>query len=644
MIKLLVTDVDGTIVGKDEILHDEFVSYVSTLRAHGIEYTIATGRTLTLAETYVKKLKLDIPYIACNGGTIAKAGEVLVHKTVPLLNLRKIFEKADAMGMSLLYSIDGTEYAYRQTDYVKEQCRLYGRYEKARPISEEEWLSASVEKVIVMAAVRDGSIGEIENMCRVLPKPFGYKRYANKAIDILHSMATKECGVRTLAKMMNISMDEVLFVGDDLNDICLMKEAGLGVAVGNAQPEAKEAADYIANEKTYLGVIEAVDKFTGINGMKQAFDNSLRRQSYSLPGLLNEMFDDLKIQTRMLVKKIQMKNIERIILTGCGDSYCAGLTLKYELEKITKIETELVTAIDFSAFYESQHLSSKVLVIVISISGNGVRIKECMEKAKHGGAKTLAVTRHRISDIGDLADDILELKIPSFENGPGNRTYFASVLALLLFGIGAGYDRNVISEYEIIHYESEIKRQADILKKLLPKIDDELFEMAKVWKDKEGFDFVGSGMDYGSSWFGHAKAIEITGAFSMHINAEEWFHMNNFVKKIKDCGTVMIVSKASKGFSRTCEAIKYAARIGRPLLVVTDASPEDFDNVSAHYIQIEHSDFTAAMALTQYVPFCVMAGYMGAMLGENNCRGCLGSWSFAAGGKFIRNSESIKDF
>lgn len=643
MIKMIVTDVDGTIVGKDEVLHEEFAEYVKDLKKQGIYYTIATGRAAGLVNDYIEKLQIEIPYIACNGGTIVQNGNVMMQKTIPLYALKKIFQVADQMGMSLMYSIDGVEYAYRETPYVLEQQKTYGRYKHPRMIAAEEWENLNVDKVIVMAAVRDGSLGVIEELCKDLPVPFWYKRYANKAIDILHSESTKECGVKELAKIMDIPLEQVLFAGDDLNDVQIIKEAGIGVAVANAQLPAKEVANYISQEKCYMGVMEAIDKFTGVNGMKKAMDSSLRRQSYSLPVLLEEQFEDLKQQLKRLFLEKETKKIKQVILTGCGDSYGAGLTLRYELEKITGIPVDLCTAIDFSRSYSRKRISEHTLVIVISISGNGVRITEAVQKAKACGAVTLAITKNRDSDIGKLADKLLELHISKFERGPGNRNYFVSLLALILFGIRIGYIKGTISEVETESCYSEIRRQGENIKTFLPEIDDFLFELAKEWKDKAGFDFVGSGMDYGNAWFGHAKIIEITGAFSMHINSEEWFHMNNFVKRISECGTIMFASVNEPGFSRTREAIQYAATLGRPLLVITDGCREDF-GVDAAYIQIPHSVFEPAISLTQYVPVCVLAGYMGAMLGERNCRGCLGPWEFAAGGRYICNSEMADNF
>lgn len=640
MVKMIITDVDGTIVGKDEILHDEMAACVKQLKERQIAYTVATGRCAGLVKDYVEQLGIDIPYIACNGGSIVKRGEVLAKRTIPLKNLRNLFQTADHMGMAVIYSMDGTEYAYRETPFILSQQEKFNRYFTRSAFTEEEWENIQLEKVIVMAAVRDGSIHIIEDLCKELPHPYTYIVYGNKAVDIQSVEATKENGARELAKLMNLSMDEILFVGDDLNDVRLIKAAGIGVAVGNAQPAAREAADYVTKEKGYLGVMEAVDKYVGAGIWRVAMDNSLRRQSYSLPDMQKEQFEDLKSQIGKLFGGEEIENINKLILTGCGDSYGAGLTLRFALEELVSLPVELVSAIDFSRYYAAERITDKTLVIVVSISGNGFRIKEVVKKANACGAMTLAVTKNKDSDIGTLAKKVLRLVISPFEEGPGNRTYFSSLLALLLLGIFMGEKRGVHDEVKSRYYYDEIKGQGEQLRELLPTWEEPLFQMAKDWKEMSGFDFVGSGMEYGSAWFGHAKILEITGAFAMHINSEEWFHMNNFVKDIEKCGTIFIASAKAPGHDRTKEAVCYSLRLGRPTLVITDDTREDF-GADVSCIRVPSASFLPAMALTQYVPVCILAGYMGAMLGERNCRGCLGPWSFAAGGAFIKDKKEM---
>lgn len=261
MIRLVVTDVDGTIVGKDEVLSGDMADYVKGLAKRGIAYTIATGRVDGLVKGYVDRMEIKLPYAACNGGAIVQGGEVLERKTIPLKVLKEVIELADRMDMSVMYSVDGVESAYRLTPYVKDQQERYGRYLKPSGFTDREWESFMVDKVIVMAKYRDGSLDAIEELCKGLAPVIGYKRYANKAIDILNPEATKENGVKNLAGRLGVPMSDVLFVGDDLNDVKCLEQAGIGAAVANAQDSAKEAADYVTEKPCYEGVIEAIEKF-----------------------------------------------------------------------------------------------------------------------------------------------------------------------------------------------------------------------------------------------------------------------------------------------------------------------------------------------------------------------------------------------
>lgn len=631
MIKLIVTDVDGTIVGKDEVLHQEYVDYVRKLQERGILYTIATGRTVGLAEAYVRALGITVPYVAGNGGCIMRGADAVFQKTIPLWAVRDIITKADQMGMSVLYTVDGTEYAYRATPYVRQQQQDFNRYHEPKGFLEEDWDRLKLDKVIVMAAVRDGSIGEIEMLCKQLPAEIGYKRYGDKAIDILHTEAKKEKGIRALAELLGISLDEVLFAGDDLNDVKALRAAGIGVAVANAQDRALEAADYITKGECYHGVMEAVDRFV-------LHDNSLRRQSYSLPGLLAELTGDLRRQAKVLAEEFEAAGLKKVIFLGCGDSHAAAMTMRHTWQQLTGIPAEVMPVIDFSRYYPKENLTRETLAVIVSVSGNGVRIEEAADKANQYSARTLAVTHNPDSGIGRRCSRILQMNIPPFEGGPGNRSYFSSVLSLLILAIETGRGMGRLDEEAAARAYEEIGRQGVQIEKLLPEMDEKLYEVSKVWADFVNFDFVGAGDDFVHGWFGHAKVIEAVGSFATFNNSEEWFHMNNFYRDICHTGTLFFASKDSPGFSRTWETVGYALRIGRPVLVITDAEASEFPD-GCVIIKVPTSDFAPVLCLSHYLPSCILAGYIGAMRGEQNCRGCLGPWEFAAGGRYINNSR-----
>lgn len=373
------------------------------------------------------------------------------------------------------------------------------------------------------------------------------------------------------------------------------------------------------------------------------YDNPLRRQVFSLPELIREQYVDLEPKTRVALATPEIFNIQRIILTGCGDSYAAALAVKDTFEKLTKIRTEVVTAIDLARQYDKKNLGyapNNPLIIAVSNSGAVARIGEAIRRANKYGAFTLGITGKEESVLGKEAKRIIKLDIPRFESAPGTRTYMVSVMALLLLAIRIGEVRGRYTMDVAKEYRRDIPDQAEKLEELLPVIDKLALELAGQWKDMPAFDFVGAGLDYASAWFGHAKIFEAIGKFAMHINSEEWLHLNFFIRDVEKIATIVFCSMENPAYSRTREMIDYAGRLGRPLAVITDGEESDI-GLPANYFKVPKTKFPHSMVLTQFVPVCLIAGYIQSMIGEKSGRGCEDKWSFSKGAACVRNSEII---
>lgn len=264
MIKLVISDMDGTLIDRDEILPEKAVRLAKALGKQGIMFTIATGRVECMANTYVENLGIHIPYIACNGVTIVRGNEVLKRNKIPLKGLREIVKKADEMNMSLVYSIEGEEYVYRVTPWILDQRKRFGRYFDVKRITDSDWETLYIDKLMIMDDVREGAIAILEDMCKTLPDEYGFTRYTNKSVEIVNRESTKASALRMLTEYLGIRMEEVLAIGDHQNDIEMISEAGIGAVVGNATEEAKKSADFVAEGKCIDGVCEAVQKFCNV--------------------------------------------------------------------------------------------------------------------------------------------------------------------------------------------------------------------------------------------------------------------------------------------------------------------------------------------------------------------------------------------
>lgn len=264
MVKLVISDMDGTLIDRDEVLPEKAVNIVHALKEKGIMFTIATGRVECMADAYIKKLGITIPYIACNGVTIVDKQKILKRNKIPLKGLRNIVEQADRMNMSLVYSIGGKETVYKVTPWIMAQRDTFNRYFDTHIFTEQEWESLYIDKLMIMDDVREGAIGILEELCKKLPDMYGFTRYTNKAVEIVNKNSTKASALQALSQYLDIKLENVLAIGDHQNDIEMLREAGVGVAVGNATEEAKKAADFVAQGRCIDGVEEAVKKYCHI--------------------------------------------------------------------------------------------------------------------------------------------------------------------------------------------------------------------------------------------------------------------------------------------------------------------------------------------------------------------------------------------
>lgn len=374
------------------------------------------------------------------------------------------------------------------------------------------------------------------------------------------------------------------------------------------------------------------------------YDNPMSRQVFGLPELIRQQYEDLEPKARAVLTFQEIFNIQRIVLTGCGDSFAAGLACKHAMEMLTGIPTEVVSAIELSRFYSAEHLGvdcRNPLIIAVSHSGGGARISEAVQRAGKYGCYVLGITENSASLLAQYSDKILKPDIPKLEPAPGTGTYMVSVMALLLLAIRWGEVRHRYTMDQAMDYRLDIKNQGALLEALLPEMGQVCEQVAEQWQDFPCYDFTGSGFDYATAWFGQAKILEATGKFAMHINAEEWFHLNFFARDAARLGTFVVGNTTSPGISRTKELVRYANELGRPLAVITDGSREDFNDEPAVYIKVPSPVYPISMPLTHFAPVCLIAGYISVLTGEKYGRGCEGKWAFCEGGACVKNSEIV---
>jgi Cof subfamily protein (haloacid dehalogenase superfamily) len=257
-IRLIVSDLDGTLLSDNHALSEPVKAAVRSFREAGGMFTIATGRFAPAVSDIVEELELDIPYILCNGGVIADRKQVRSAASLSLLPLARLLLEADHLGMSSLIFDDSDVYTFRRTTAVE----LYEHKEKMKCVILDlhamNWQENIVQKVLLI-----GNMGAIRALwARYEPLfviPYNTIQSEDDYFEIVPPGISKGAALIKLMGMLQVEPDEVLSIGNQMNDLDMLLSSGVGAAVANSHPELLAKASFICSRKNGDGVIEVME-------------------------------------------------------------------------------------------------------------------------------------------------------------------------------------------------------------------------------------------------------------------------------------------------------------------------------------------------------------------------------------------------
>ena len=268
-IKLLVLDIDGTIVGRSNRVNTKVREAIRQVQSKGIQVALATGRMYKSARTYHEYLNLNTPILAYNGAWMQnplQSQEIIQHLPVPpevALSLINFYEQSH-----LITHVD-VHFYHQDELYVREITSETALYAERSGIVPNEvgdlrnMSSLSTTKVLGFSQDVQLVQKTLKELQKLYPREEVYiTQSADTLIEANHPKATKGEATRYLAeKMLGISSSEVMAIGDNFNDLEMLKYAGLGIAMGNAHPTIQSIAQWVAPTVEKDGVAVAIQKF-----------------------------------------------------------------------------------------------------------------------------------------------------------------------------------------------------------------------------------------------------------------------------------------------------------------------------------------------------------------------------------------------
>ncbi len=262
--RLIALDLDDTLLNEDSNISARNQKAIEAAMDKGVKVTLATGRMFQSTSTYAHKLNIQLPLITYHGAQVRSMQEekTCYYCPVDYELARGVIEEAENMNHHVNLYLDDRL-------LVKEYNRFTRFYETISPVKIEEVgnllkfldrYQKSPPKLTIID--REDAMEGVEQRLKerypgrlnlMLSRPF--------FLEITHPGATKGKALKFLAEKLGIEREETMAFGDSFNDLDMLEYAGLGVAVENARPQAKEKADLIAPSHHEDGVAEIIEKY-----------------------------------------------------------------------------------------------------------------------------------------------------------------------------------------------------------------------------------------------------------------------------------------------------------------------------------------------------------------------------------------------
>lgn len=263
MIKMIATDIDGTIYN---LSYGDFTPRVkqciNNLNKKGIKIILVTGRMHRSASKLADELGIKTPIVSYQGGMIkenSENGQIYYQKNLSKSYTNEIIEWARKNKIHINLYMDDIL-------YVENDCETIKKYTKARYIeykvcSFDELEIKNVNKILAINYNDADIVTEWVNYLQNKYPELYIVKSTPYFCEISHKDARKSFAVEYLCNKWGIKKEEVLTIGDQNNDIELLKTGGIKVAMGNGTPELKNIADYITDTVENDGFVKAIKKY-----------------------------------------------------------------------------------------------------------------------------------------------------------------------------------------------------------------------------------------------------------------------------------------------------------------------------------------------------------------------------------------------
>lgn len=266
MIKLVAIDLDGTLLDGRKQVSQKNKEVLAQAKAQGVKIVLCTGRPLRAIRPYLEELSLNESgdySITFNGGLVQKndTGEIMEKAALQLADIHELVAVAAELDLPL--DVVSEEIVLCLPTSATNQS-IYGSLNPlldCRPYAIEALDESKLYNKAVIAYHQEVLDPKILAIPSAIREKYEVIKTRNNLLEFMPKGITKAYGIELLARDLGITIDEVMAIGDEENDLPMIRYAGLGVAMANAVPLIKEAADVVTDSNEADGVATVIEKY-----------------------------------------------------------------------------------------------------------------------------------------------------------------------------------------------------------------------------------------------------------------------------------------------------------------------------------------------------------------------------------------------
>ena len=260
-IRLVLADVDGTLVTEDKILTERARNAVNALHNAGIRFAITSGRPPLGMAMLFDPLDIDTPIAGFNGGLFVKRDlTILEEKTVPADIAGQAIDMMRARGLDTwVYS--GNDWLVTKKDAPHVAREAWTVKFEPKIVSDVREHLQSVAKIVGIS----DDLDKVKSCEHDAQAAFGQRATATRSqpyyLDVTNRDANKGAVVEYLSKNLGVPANEIATIGDQMNDVLMFKRSGFSIAMGNASDEVKAQAAAVTASYNDEGFAKAMEAF-----------------------------------------------------------------------------------------------------------------------------------------------------------------------------------------------------------------------------------------------------------------------------------------------------------------------------------------------------------------------------------------------